>query len=152
MGALRATNTWDYPAYLGLSVVTLGLLAWDRRRRGASWTSAVGGWALAALGLFLLSTLLFLPFTRNFATDYAGFTLWRGTHTLVRDYLKLHGLWLFLLCSAAVALYHRAYGIRPLAFGADRRRRGVHDRRRRAEHDRAGPAGAAGWPVGRVWV
>jgi YYY domain-containing protein len=112
VGALRATNTWDYPAYLGLSVVTLGLLAWDRRRRGASWISTIGSWALAALGLLLLSTLLFLPFTRNFATDYAGFELWHGARTLASDYLKINGLWLFLLGSAALALYQRIYGFR----------------------------------------
>ncbi|HEX9441676.1 MAG TPA: DUF2298 domain-containing protein, partial [Roseiflexaceae bacterium] len=111
VGALRATNTWDYPTYLGLGVLTLALAAWDRWRRGMRWAAAAGRWVLAALGLTLLSTLLFLPFTRTFATDYAGFELWRGDHTLAIDFLKINGLWLFLLASAALALYQRIYRI-----------------------------------------
>jgi YYY domain-containing protein len=112
VGALRATNTWDYPAYLGLSVLALGLVAWDRWRRGAAWSSAGGRWALEAIGLFVLSNLLFLPFTRAFATDYAGFQIWRGDRTLARDFLKINGLWLFLLGSGALALFARAYRLR----------------------------------------
>jgi uncharacterized membrane protein len=42
VGALRATNTWDYPAYFGLSVLTLALVAWQSWRRGASLSSAAG--------------------------------------------------------------------------------------------------------------
>ena len=112
VGALRATNTWDYPVYLGLSILTLGLVAWQHWRRGMEWPSAVGRWALEVLGLFLLSSLLFLPFTRAFATDYAGFQLWRGDRTLARDLLKIDGLWLFLLGSAALVLFARVNQIR----------------------------------------
>jgi YYY domain-containing protein len=109
VGALRATNTWDYPAYLGLSAATLALLAWKQRTRG--WLAAFGRWLLAVLGLIVLSSLLFVPFTRSFATDYAGFTLWRGTHTLAADFLKINGLWLFVLLSAALMWYRRSRGV-----------------------------------------
>jgi YYY domain-containing protein len=107
VGALRATNTWDYPTYLGMGVLTLGLLAWQRWQRGDRFMSVLVRWALASLGLLLLSNLLFLPFTRSFATDYAGFQIWRGAHTLAKDTLIVNGLWLFLLGSAALALYRR---------------------------------------------
>jgi YYY domain-containing protein len=120
VGALRATNTWDYPGVLGLSVLTLGLVAWDHWRHGLPWPWAAA-WGLGAAGLlWLLSTLLFLPFTRAFATDYAGFEPWRGVRTPAAEFLKINGLWLFLLIAGVLADY-RARGVRPgrlLAAGA----------------------------------
>ncbi|HEX9373315.1 MAG TPA: DUF2298 domain-containing protein [Roseiflexaceae bacterium] len=107
VGALRATNTWDYPIYLGLSVATLALVAWRRLRLGATLPRTALFWAAASIGLLLGSSLLFLPFTRSFATDYAGLELWRGSHTLAADFLKIDGVWLFMLLSGALLLYRR---------------------------------------------
>jgi YYY domain-containing protein len=112
VGALRATNTWDYPTYLGLSIVTLGLVAWQHLRLGHGWRNVLLVWVLNSVLLAVLASLLFQPFTSHFATDYAGFVLWQGARTPIRDYLMLHGLWLFLLASGALALYHRRYGLR----------------------------------------
>jgi YYY domain-containing protein len=109
IGALRATNTWDYPTYLGLSLLTLMLIGWQRVRRGESQPRALLFWAVSSLVLVLGSSLLFLPFTRSFATDYAGFQLWTGSRTSAVDFLKINGLWLFLLGSAALLIYRRAH-------------------------------------------
>jgi YYY domain-containing protein len=117
IGALRAINTWDYPTYLGLSVLTLGLVAWDRTRRGATWQAALAGFVGNALALVVLSNLLFLPFNRFFATDYAGFERWQGTHTPIVEFLKINGLWLFLLISGTLAFYHRVRGANLLRTG-----------------------------------
>ncbi|HEU5101709.1 MAG TPA: DUF2298 domain-containing protein [Roseiflexaceae bacterium] len=109
LGALRATNTWDFPTYLGLSVLTLALAGWRRVRRGETWPRAILFWAVSSLVLAIGSSLLFLPFTRSFATDYAGFELWRGSRTSAGDFLKINGLWLFLLGGGALLLYRRAH-------------------------------------------
>ncbi|MDQ2998450.1 MAG: DUF2298 domain-containing protein, partial [Chloroflexota bacterium] len=109
IGALRATNTWDYPTYLGLSLLTLVLIGWRQVRRGESLPRAVLFWVVSALVLALGSSLLFLPFTRSFATDYAGFELWSGSRTSAVDFMKINGLWLFLLGSAALLIYRRVH-------------------------------------------
>ncbi len=106
-GALRATNTWDYPTALGLGVLALALLAWRSAQRGATPQQALGRWLLGSAALVALSVLLFLPFTSKFATDYAGFELWAGSRTPMAEFLMINGLWLFLLVSAALALFVR---------------------------------------------
>ncbi|KPV48514.1 hypothetical protein SE17_37655, partial [Kouleothrix aurantiaca] len=93
IGALRATNTWDFPAYLALGMLTLGLLAWRRLQLGASMPHTALAWLGGALALLVGSSMLFLPFLRSFATDYAGFELWRGTRTSAADILRINGLW-----------------------------------------------------------
>ena len=49
VGALRATNTWDFPTYLGLSVLTLALIGWRRVQRGESWPRAILFWVVSSL-------------------------------------------------------------------------------------------------------
>src|SRR5205085_4901074 len=53
VGALRATNTWDFPTYLGLSVGALALAAWKSYRGGAHLTGVVVRWLLASIALVL---------------------------------------------------------------------------------------------------
>ncbi|HEU5014279.1 MAG TPA: DUF2298 domain-containing protein, partial [Roseiflexaceae bacterium] len=101
IGALRATNTWDYPAYLGISVAALGLVAWRHRAPGASYARVLGQWLLQSAALYVLCSLLFLPFTRAFATDYAGIQAYTGARTPLTEFVRVNGLWLFLLLSAA---------------------------------------------------
>ncbi|MBC8161701.1 MAG: hypothetical protein H7Z42_10835, partial [Roseiflexaceae bacterium] len=107
IGALAATNTWDYPTYLGLGVLMLGLV-WGRRwQRGTPLLAALANWALWAGGLVLLSRLLFLPFHQSFATEYAGFELWSGPRTGAAEFLKINGLWLFLLLAGLLLIQRR---------------------------------------------
>jgi YYY domain-containing protein len=114
VGALRATNTWDYPTYLGLGLLTLALAAWDSTRHGLRVRESLGLAGLGALVLAGLSTLLFLPFTSSFATDYAGFRIWDGTHTPTSELLQIYGLWLALLLGAVLLLYRRVHRTRPV--------------------------------------
>ena len=106
IGALRATNGWDYPTYLAMSVATLGLVALARHRRGATRRSALAFWVVSSLGLLTLSNVLFLPFTQHFAA-VGGVRLWLETGTSATELLKINGLWLFLLLSAGLLLYRR---------------------------------------------
>lgn len=118
-GTLRATNTWDYPTYVGLTLLTLllvGLYARRPRERVAGFLR----WLLQAGLVVLGGNLLFLPFIRNFVTESGGAELWRdgsrptlltqllsAERTPLSDLLRMHGLWLFLLVSAGLWLGYR---------------------------------------------
>jgi YYY domain-containing protein len=106
IGALRATNGWDAPTYMALSVATIGLVARARRRRGATRRAALAFWGGASLGLLALSSVLFLPFTQHFVAN-GGLRLWLEPGTSAGELLKINGLWLFLLLSAGMLLYRR---------------------------------------------
>ncbi|MCS6839287.1 MAG: DUF2298 domain-containing protein [Roseiflexus sp.] len=107
VGALYATNTWDYPTAAGLGALGMAVYAWNRYRRGWSLDQAVMWWIALTVALVLLSRLLFLPFIQKFATDYAGFELWNGSRTPTSEFLQIHGLWLFLAVSGALVLARR---------------------------------------------
>ncbi|MDW8213421.1 MAG: DUF2298 domain-containing protein [Roseiflexaceae bacterium] len=108
VGALYATNTWDYPTAAGLGALGMAVHAWSRYRRGWSMDRALTLWVVATAALVVLSRALFLPFIQKFATDYAGFELWNGSRTPTSEFLQIHGLWLFLAVSAALALAYRS--------------------------------------------
>lgn len=118
VGALSATNTWDYPTYLGLGVLTLGLAGWRRWQRGAALLRELLLWGALALALAVLARLLFLPFHQHFATDYAGFEQYTGTRTGALEFVKLHGIWLLLMLGGALAYYQRRRKAPALALGA----------------------------------
>ncbi|ABU56662.1 DUF2298 domain-containing protein [Roseiflexus castenholzii] len=104
VGALYATNTWDYPTAAGLGALGLAVYAWNRYQRGLSPQRALTLWIALTAVLVVLSRLLFLPFIQRFATDYAGFEWWNGSRTPTSEFLQIHGLWLFLAVSGALAL------------------------------------------------
>jgi uncharacterized membrane protein len=132
-GALRATNTWDYPTFVGLTAATLALLGWQGYRRArrrlvpdisterlllaAHWLGGTVG--LVAL-LVLLGNLFFAPFISHFATESSGVDLLReglradpleqlffAQRTALWDTLRMYGLWLFVLVSAGALLAWR---------------------------------------------
>ncbi|MGA9192197.1 MAG: DUF2298 domain-containing protein [Anaerolineales bacterium] len=95
IGALKPTNTWDFPVYLTLGVLaTLGG-AWLRLRslRPTTWFRAA--WTTAVLvGLTLL---LYEPFSRWYGQGYTQPQLWQGSKTPISAYLVVYGLFLFLM-------------------------------------------------------
>ncbi len=107
-GTLRATNTWDYPGSIGISLLTFVLIGWSQVRRSDDWPIELIGLAVRAGLLLGLGTLLFQPFLKSFATDYAGFSIWFGTRTPTAEYLKINGVWLFALISGGTLLYRRS--------------------------------------------
>jgi YYY domain-containing protein len=105
IGALRPTNTWDYPTYLLLGVLALGIGAWQAR---VGQTDEKGGSPLPArLAAFVrqlawripalvgLTLLLYLPYIRDSVTGYNAFRLWEGENTPLGIYLWIHGTLLF---------------------------------------------------------
>ena len=109
IGALRPTNTWDYPTYLLLGAAALGLGAWRASQsQRSSRDDDEGGWLLgSALGGFLrrvvwqipllagLTWLLYLPYTRHYVAGYNSVKLWDGGRTPVGIYLWIYAALLF---------------------------------------------------------
>ncbi|MCG8348452.1 MAG: DUF2298 domain-containing protein, partial [Chloroflexales bacterium] len=135
-GTLRATNTWDYPSYVGLTVATLGLISF-RHMALAQWRYSAGAaaspWLIVGRGvlIFIAQTLIiivagnlfFLPFISQFATESSGVELLRdgsrnsllgqllfAERSSVGDLLLINGLWLFILTSAGLVLIRRCLG------------------------------------------
>jgi YYY domain-containing protein len=95
LGALRPTNTWDFPVYLTLgvaAVIVAGPLRHGWRSRQAYVESLIS--ALALVGFFLL---LYQPYTRWYGQGYNAADFWTGSRTTIRSYLVVHGLFLFPL-------------------------------------------------------
>lgn len=104
VGALRPTNTWDMPTYLGLAIAAviysalrnpslpemfLPRLPQSSRR----WAAAVGSAAL----LIGLALLLYQPYQNWFAQGYTKVDLWWGDRTSLKDYFTHWGLFLVLI-------------------------------------------------------
>lgn len=106
-GVAYATNTWDYPTILGMSVVTLLLVAWrDEQARPdllAHLSGVIGGVVL----LVLASRVANWPFSQWFASDYTGLERWMGAQTPTQLLVELSGMWLYAAVSAGVVLVIR---------------------------------------------
>jgi YYY domain-containing protein len=100
LGALWATNSWDWPAYAGLSGLVL-LIAWVRVRHRQGIVPAL----LAGVSLAAGSLGLYLPFLQHYAAIHVGFgwSLSRG-HTLPGEFLEVWGFVLFLAISLLLIL------------------------------------------------
>ncbi len=104
IGALRPTNTWDMPTYLGLAMAAVLYSALrnaslpgkilprlsDGSRR---WIAALGAVALLAG----LSVLLYLPYQQWYAQGYTKIQLWWGDRTTIGDYFTHWGLFLVVI-------------------------------------------------------
>ncbi len=97
VGMLRATNTWDWPTYLLLSVAGLGFVWWVK------WQSfsrpAITDMFLRIGGFLALSVWLSYPYTRWYAAIYSSASMWQGPKTPIWAYLTIHGLFIFLIFS-----------------------------------------------------
>ena len=92
-GALRPTNTWDYPTYLVIGVAAL-FIGHVGQRTARSHLD-VGAFRRAHRGFVLIGIVAFMPFTRNYATAYSSIEEWKGSLTPWWAYLNIHLLFLF---------------------------------------------------------
>ncbi len=92
-GALRPTNTWDYPTYLVIGVAALFMGTWANEPldRVSSWVRFIARTA----GFVLIGIVAFTPFTRSYATAYSSIEEWKGSLTPWWAYLNIHLLFLF---------------------------------------------------------
>ena len=95
VGALWATNTWDYPTYMlvMLAALAIGLYAAASRLEQAL-VSAFGWRALVLIGVSLGA---FWPFHSHYVSGYTSLGRWKGSLTGLGDYLIIHGFFLFVL-------------------------------------------------------
>jgi YYY domain-containing protein len=105
-GALKATNSWDFPTMLILGVIAISIGEITRHRRIAIpglpdqrliflFHRFVGiGWRS---GLLVAAAMLFFhPFGKYYATAYGGLESWSGERTLLTDYFVVYGLFIAL--------------------------------------------------------
>ena len=92
LGALWVVNSWDYPSYMLLALVLVGLAVYFRR--GAT-KSKIVMMALISAGVVAVSLLAFWPFHQSYEAFNAGLDVskWR---TPIDRYLVIHGLFLFI--------------------------------------------------------
>ena len=106
MGALRPTNTWDFPTYVlvGLAAVTYTFFRHGLESSGGEdGSSAKRGWWrwLGSLALLLVLTWgMYQPFSRWYGAGYTSIMLWKiDEHTPLGSYLVHWGLFLFVIVS-----------------------------------------------------
>ncbi|MBI4236141.1 MAG: hypothetical protein HY688_02130, partial [Chloroflexi bacterium] len=98
LGALFATNSWDFPTYLFVAPVGVALANLNRGTplwRTAAWSG------VTAVALLALSIFTFLPFLRSNEAFYTKIVP-SPEQTPLRSYLTIFGLPLFILVSALV--------------------------------------------------
>ncbi|HOT90513.1 MAG TPA: DUF2298 domain-containing protein [Anaerolineae bacterium] len=116
-GALKATNTWDWPTYLGLMSLALLLSLIKPGNENPENTIKADKpifpyyKVITPVLFILLGELFFRPYTVNYATVYTSFGPWKGSRTPLGIYLIMHGQFLFPLIVLGVvrgqALFRR---------------------------------------------
>ncbi|HJO34098.1 MAG: DUF2298 domain-containing protein [Anaerolineales bacterium] len=101
IGALGPTNTWDLPTYLVLGCVAV-VYAQFRRYERLDYDMFLAAAGRVAL-LVALAALFFRPYTLWYGSGYNAVELWRGSTTPLSAYLKIHGLFLFIIVAFLVA-------------------------------------------------
>lgn len=105
VGALRTTNTWDWPTYLALGCVAV---VYTALRYGSACCLQLpfSGWVkrlviagAAVLALAVLSSALFFPYGQWYGQGYNAIDPWNGTRTPIWSYLTHWGLFLFVIVS-----------------------------------------------------
>ena len=103
VGSLWAINSWDYPTYLLLAVVFIGLGVYLSRRKPLR---ALAVFLALAVGMGLLSVLSFLPFHMDYHPFPTGIAVSKW-QTPVPNYVGIHGLFLFLIGTFLIYLSRR---------------------------------------------
>ncbi len=91
IGALRPTNTWDYPTFLVLGIGGIALGAWQVRRRLLPSPAEVKSVLWRSALLAGLTYVLYLPYIRHYAGGQSV-ALWSGSRTPVGIYVWILGI------------------------------------------------------------
>jgi YYY domain-containing protein len=112
IGALRPTNTWDFPIYLVLGLLVFGYGFW-KNYQPSKYTSHISNGlpeiikrtviTLAAILLLGISAvLLYQPYANWYVQGYTSIALWKGSHTPFWSYLTHWGVFLFIIVAGMI--------------------------------------------------
>ena len=89
LGGLFVMNGWDYPTYVGLTIVCIALQQWlaYEARFSASWLLDV---FIASGALVALSCLLYMPFYLNFSSPSQGLGIVPATERSATSQRRTH--------------------------------------------------------------
>ena len=109
IGALRPTNTWDFPTFLILDMVLCGYAIWknfsaDRIRLSVlnDVPPRIMKAIVTIMGMAILAGLAFLlyqPYAEWYVQGYTKVDAWKGSHTPFWSYLTHWGVFLFVIIS-----------------------------------------------------
>ena len=103
LGALKSTNTWDFPTYLVIACIAIMFSSHSNQENHTPnpvLSLKTIAWSIGSvLVLVGLSYLLYLPFSNSFHAGYSAFDIWQGDHTPLDSYFTHWGLFLFIIIS-----------------------------------------------------
>jgi YYY domain-containing protein len=107
IGALRPTNTWDFPIYLVFGLLAVGYAVWGYGQRKLDGSGSLnnlsslikrGIFAVGAVILLgLLAFILYQPYAHWYVQGYTNIQLWKGPYTPFWSYLTHWGVFLFVI-------------------------------------------------------
>ncbi len=111
LGSLYAMNGWDYPTYLALALVCLGLQQWLAHHSRLNWDFALDAFT-ACTALAALSFFLFTPFYMNFVSPAQGLGLVNPVdRTPLFDEVLIYGVFAFIFLSFLLTSFFRARSV-----------------------------------------
>jgi len=105
VGALRPTNTWDFPVYLALSIIAILYTmlryrdSFDTQREGGKTSTNWIRKIIVLIALPLLAFGMYQPFSAWYGAAYTSVDLWTGDTTPSWSYLTHWGVFLFFIVS-----------------------------------------------------
>jgi YYY domain-containing protein len=106
VGALKPTNTWDFPTYMLLASVGLIFAAFSATNLQLFFEVKLPDWQkkglealISVAALIGLSVLLYQPFSHWFGQAYNSIDLWQGDRTPSWSYFTHWGLFITLILS-----------------------------------------------------
>lgn len=102
IGALKPTNTWDLYTYYLLAAIAVGYTIfryfdWKGYFNLPAWVGKAGLAVGAAILLYVLGALFYLPFSHWFGQSYNSFSFWTASRTSLSSYFTQWGLFLFII-------------------------------------------------------
>jgi YYY domain-containing protein len=102
IGGLFLMNGWDYPTYMGMALVCIGIQQW-RAYQGHFSRPFLLDLCIPAVVLVALSFLLFTPFYLSFVSPAQGLGLVAPQYrTQLRDEMLIYGLFAFVFISLLI--------------------------------------------------
>lgn len=104
IGALRPTNTWDFPTYLVLGLLAAIYALWKCVKNHdlvfpPDNSNTIRSWLPFCMPILLavFAFLCYQPFAQWFGQAYTSIDIWKGPRTPLADYFTHWGIFLFMI-------------------------------------------------------